>query len=275
MTNDALLNELLTRPVGPQNVGKKDRSDFQRILTLDIESSPNFVLSWGTFKQTINMAGVLEPQQMISFAAKWYGEDEVLFYSNHHDGHDTMVEAAHGLLSEADVLVTYNGVGYDVPHLNREFLLAGLAPAAPWQNVDLFQTVKHRFRFHSSKLDEVAKRLELGSKTQHSGMQLWVDTCVHDDPEAWDLMRTYNKQDVVLTEQLYDALLPWINGHPHVGLYAEDGSNRCQRCGSIALIENGLTRTPLGTYRRYQCEGCKSWSRGRERIGGVDARGVQ
>lgn len=265
------LDKLLPPLADPE----QHRSQHMRILTLDIESSPNLVLAWGMFKQTIPLAGVLEPQRVISVAAKWYGEDDVTFLSDHHTGHDAMIEATHRLLSDADVVVTFNGNGYDFPHLNREFLLAGMAPPAPYASVDLYQTVRHRFRFHSGKLDAVAQRLDLGGKLAHAGLQLWVDTCVHDDPEAWNVMADYNRQDVRLTEQLYDALLPWIKGHPHVGLYAEDDSNRCQRCGSTALQPSGFANTPLGLYRRYQCAGCGSWHRGRTRVRGVDARGIQ
>lgn len=251
------------------------RAKHMRILTLDIESSPNLALTWGLFKQNVPLAAVLESQEMISFAAKWYGEDDVMFWSNHHHGHDVMVEAAHVLLDEADVLVTYNGNGYDIPHLNREFLLAGLTAPSPFASVDLYRTVKSTFRFTSNKLDHVAQRLELGAKVEHSGMKLWVDCCINDDPDAWALMRDYNIEDVRLTEQVYDALLPWIKGHPHVGLYADDGLDRCQRCGSVALERNGLARTPLGTYHRYRCADCLSWSRGKKRLSTVEARGIQ
>jgi len=75
-----------------------------RLLTLDIETSPNLAHVWGLFKQNIGLNQLMESGQVISFAAKWHGDKKVLFYSDHHNGHDVMVQAAHDLLSEADAV---------------------------------------------------------------------------------------------------------------------------------------------------------------------------
>lgn len=247
-----------------------------RILTLDIENAPNLAHVWSLFNQNVSLAQLQEVATVISVAAKWYGEKEVLFYSDHHDGHDVMVKAIHALVSEADLIVGYNSAGFDMKHLNREFILAGLNPPAPYKNVDLLQTVRKQFKFASGKLDHVAQQLGLGKKTAHAGHDLWV-RCMRGEDAAWDKMRQYNKQDVVLTEKLYDRLRAWIPNHPHLGQWTGQ-SWSCPTCGhaDISKHRNGTAHAMVQQYRQYQCPHCGTWIRGTKKLlGPTETRQVR
>ena len=241
------------------------------ILTIDIETSPNLAHVWALWNQNVGLSQLREASEVMCFAAKWYDEDDVIFYSGRDDGRDEMIRAAHDLLSEADIVVTYNGKKFDIPHLNREFIEVGLTPPAPFKQVDLYQTVRRQFRFPSNKLDYVAQKLELGAKTSHTGHQLWVD-CLAGDDEAWALMQTYNEHDVILTEALYDRLLPWITQHPTVALFAPEVEPQCPACGGTSLQRRGQAYTSVSVYQRYQCNGCGKWSRGGQKVLGTDLR---
>ena len=116
-----------------------------RVLTLDIESKPMKVYAWGLWDQNIGINQIADHGGMMCFAAKWLGDKEVLFYSEHADGYVAMVEAAHRLLSEADVVITYNGDRYDVKKLNNAFMLLGLGPAKPFKSIYLIKTNKNSF----------------------------------------------------------------------------------------------------------------------------------
>jgi len=95
------------------------------------------------------------------------------------------------------------------------------------------------------------------------------------DAKAWATMRKYNMFDVVITEQLYDIILPWIDGHPNKALYDGDVSKPvCQRCGSTKLTRQGFAYTALAAYQQWKCGGCGSWSRSARREFGVDVRGT-
>jgi uncharacterized protein len=242
-----------------------------KILTLDIETSPLQVYTWGLWQQNISIGQIIEPTRMLSWAAKWHGKKPVLFASEYHDGAKTMVKQIHALLDEADVVVHFNGGTFDMPHLRREFALLNLPPYSPVQEIDLLKIVKNRFRFPSNKLDYVTKQFDLDHKLGHTGFSLWRD-CLAGDDKAWSLMRKYNKQDVVITEQLYDKLRPYMVRHPHMGLFS--GEDCCSRCGSTDLAPQGFAYTALATYQRYKCRNCKSWSRGGKAVEGAGARGV-
>lgn len=245
-----------------------------RILTIDIENRPNLGYVWGLFDQNVGLSQLVEVAETFSFAAKWYGSKEVFFYSTYHDGKKAMLEAAHALLSEADVVIGFNSKNFDMKHLNREFILAGMEPPSPYKNVDLMHVVKANFKFTSNKLDHVVQQLGLGAKTSHQGFQLWVD-CMNGKEKAWALMKKYNKQDVVITEKLYDRLRPWISAHPPVSLYngVDQDKDTCPNCGSDDLKPQGFAYTTVSKFQRYQCI-CGKWSRSAKRIEGTSTRGV-
>ncbi len=170
------------------------------------------------------------------------------------------VSYLYDLMDEADAIVTYNGNRFDLPVLNREYLMAGLTQPSPAKSIDLYQVVKHKFRFTSNKLDFICQQLGLGHKTHHKGFNLWKE-CMNVEgtsPAAHEsskrTMLAYNKQDVVLLEKLYTELLPWIK----LPRLHEAG---CPACGSKKQEKRGFHITPVGKYQRYKCNSCGKWHR--------------
>ena len=200
---------------------------------------------------------------VMCWAAKWLGSQEILFDGLHLSSKKKMLRGIYKLLSEADAVVHYNGSRFDIPTLNKEFILRGWTPPAPYQQIDLLKTARKQFRFPSNKLDYIAKSLGLGGKTKHAGHELWVK-CMAGDKDAWATMEEYNKNDVVLLENVYEKLLPWITGHPSHGLYS--GDDRCPNCGGKHLVRRGYSYTILSKYQRYKCKTCGAWSRSRKSL---------
>lgn len=248
-------------------------SEGPRILTIDIETSPAIVATFQLRNTTISIQQIIEPGRVICFAAKWRDEDEVMFASEWQMGHDEMVRFAHDLLSEADIVIHYNGKRFDEPHLNREFLELGLMPPAPFSPVDLYTTNSKTFRFDSGKLAFITERLALTGKMKHEGFELWMKVMAGEEQARAD-MEAYNIQDVVTTEELYEVLLPWIKGHPNMGLFVDVAAHICPNCGSDKVQRRGTSRTGLRVYQRYQCQTCGKWSRSGRAVNAVDLRGV-
>ncbi len=244
-----------------------------RVLVLDIETAPANVYVWRFYDTTVGINQVIEPGYVMCWGARWLGEGKALFASLHHDGRDEMVRRMHALISEADAIVTYNGKRFDLRHLRREFVLAGLAPPSPHHDIDLLPVVRQQFAFESDKLEYVASRRGIGHKIKHRGFDLWTE-CMAGDDKAWAEMKRYCNQDVKLTEVLYVRLLPWIKGHPHVGLVTDEHKSLCGRCGSVDLQRVGYETTKLRRYERYLCLACGGWSRGQHQNRGVNIRPV-
>jgi DNA polymerase elongation subunit (family B) len=233
-----------------------------RILTLDIETAPAVVETFSLYDTTIPIHRVREPGYILGFGFKWYGSRRVDWVQS--DGVAAVALAAREVLHEADIVVTYNGDKFDLRHLKRDIALHELTPPSPIKTVDLFKTVKRHFKFESNKLDFVASELGLGKKVQ-TDYSLWR-RCMEDDEAAWRKMARYCKQDVKLTEALYDRLRPWITNHPHMGLWVDsiDGARLCPTCGSRNVHYQGTRTTISVTYKRLQCQDCGAWSRGTE-----------
>lgn len=234
-----------------------------KILLVDIETAPNVAYVWGLFKENIPLQRLIDSGYVLCWAAKWLGEDEIMFDSVHKKKPKKMLAGIHKLLEEADAVVHYNGTSFDIPTLNKEFLLNGMKPPATYKQIDLLRTARDRFRFTSNKLDYVAQALGLGKKFKHAGFELWVQ-CMAGDDDAWEEMEEYNKQDVHLLEQVYKVFRPWIRNHPNVGLYSDQGDIVCPHCGDSDYQRRGFSYTAMGKYQRYQCNGCGHWFRDRK-----------
>lgn len=228
-----------------------------RILTVDIETAPATVYTFGLRDQNIGINQVIKPTRTLCFAAKWLDSKRIEFYREHGDERESMIRESWRLYDEADIVITYNGRSFDNKHLAREWLEAGLGPPSPWQDIDLLTVARGRFRFLSNKLAHVTDALGLPTKIDTGGMALW--TAVLDgDAKAWREFERYNKQDVIITEQLYRLLLPWIKG-PHRGMFG-GGMASCHLCGSSELTFAGFTYTKTVPYPRLRCE-CGAWNK--------------
>jgi len=191
-----------------------------KILLLDIESSPNVAHVWGLWQQNVGINQLMESSYVLCWAAKWLGDKKIMFDSVHQSNPKKMLKGIYDLLDAADAVIHYNGTKFDIPTLNKEFLLHSYAPPSPYKQIDLLRVARSQFRFPSNKLDYVAQRLGLGKKTHHEGHELWVK-CMNGDDSAWKIMEKYNKQDVVLLESVYHRILPWIKNHPNHNLFTD------------------------------------------------------
>lgn len=232
-----------------------------RILLLDIETAPNTAYVWGLFKENIPIVRLLETGYVMCWAAKWLGEEHVFFNSVEKSTMEDMLKEIHDLLDQADAVVHFNGNSFDIPTLNKEFILHGFTPPAPYKQIDLLQVARKTFRFASNKLDFLASEFELGQKN-NTTFELWVN-CMKKEPEAWKVMEAYNKQDVLLLEKVYEKFKPWIYSHANHSLYKKEGdpSLVCPNCGSKDHQRRGFHVTTAAKYQRHQCSSCGMWFR--------------
>ena len=242
-----------------------------RILYLDIETAPHTALIWSLWTKYIDPDHIEIPGYTLCFAARWEDEKKIQFYSVWNDGVEQMVQKAHDLLDESDAVVHYNGKKFDIKMLQTEWALLKMPPPSPYKQIDLYHTVRSQFRLPSNKLDYVCKRFGLGKKIRHRGMDLWVG-CMQEDEKSCKEMERYNKQDVRLLPRLYKYILPYIHNHPNWGLHGDMDRPVCKNCGSDRLQRRGFSITGTQRYRRYQCQKCGTWNRGRYTNLGEEAR---
>lgn len=275
-----------------------------RILTLDIETQRAIVESFNLFPKYIHIDRVIVPTRVLCFAAKWRDEDKVIFKSQWRDpiqlvngrpvavkeaqeGYLKMMTAAFNLLSEADIVITWNGDRFDMQWFEAEFVRLGLGRPMPYKSVDLIKTEKRWFKAgHMSMKLDWSSRMILGDrKVPHGGADLWHDIRYGTRSEqraAEKLMKRYNIHDTELTERLFDHHLPYIN--VNLALYAqnEDGLLHCVKCNGTNLKKDGQKyhATNAGLYQMWRCKGseanpnCRATSRGKRLTSTTELRPV-
>lgn len=249
-------------------------SEAPNVLIIDIEVAPMIVWCWDLWNPKLSPDSVMKEKEILCFAAKWLGKDEIIFRSKD-KSLTQMIDELHYLLNKADIVIHYNGVKFDIPHINTLFLTHGLNSPSSFKQIDLLKVVRKQFKFSSNSLNFVCRELGLAVKKNHGGSDTWLK-CMDGDPEAWKTMQKYNENDVVITEELYKYLLPWIPDHPNVGLFnASAKVESCPTCGHAeALIQSGYYFTSVSRYPKYVCGFCGSWSRENSKDMGTTLKGI-
>lgn len=248
------------------------------IWTVDIETRPNQVYTWGLRDQNIGLNQIVRPGGLLMFAAQKRGHNRVEAHAEW-DGYEAMVRRAHEIYDQADYIVTYNGARFDNKYLRAAWVEMGLAPPSPWRDIDLFKTVG-KFNWPSRKLAFVCKQLGLDLKTDPGGFETWAqilgDPDVVDPEPARRRMVKYCRNDVRITTQLFERLLPWIDGLniPLIEDDGEPGPPKCTRGCAEGVHQRGWAYTTTYRYKRYQCQGCGGWMRAKnsEPLANADLR---
>lgn len=231
-----------------------------RILLWDCETSYTVGATWGLYEQ--NVVTVLRDPYMISFAWKWLGESKTHvvslpdfpLYKKDKRSDRQLIEQLRGLFDEADVIVAHNGNSFDQKWAYSRFMVHSLTPPSPSKYVDTKVIAKSKGRFNSNSLDNLGKYFNCGQKLSTGGIDLWVGCIERDEKKSWKTMCDYNKQDVVLLEQVYLKLLPYMTNHPNLGILLGKRSI-CPNCSSKNLQSRGSSYGK----RKWFCIDCRSW----------------
>jgi RNase P subunit RPR2 len=239
-----------------------------KILIFDLESSPMISYHFQMWKVNISLGQVIEKPHLITWAAKWFGDSNIISDKLTTDealknDDSRITKSLWELMNEADILVAHYGNGFDIPLANARFAIHGLPPLSPYKSVDTKAVASKHFNLYSNKLDAIAELFGLEGKIQ-TDFSLWRG-CMEGDQRSIDLMETYNKQDVVVLEHVYVKLLPYITNHPNAALYSDSDEKVCTRCGGthLTLLEK-QHKTSVSSFVTYRCDDCGAISRERK-----------
>lgn len=236
-----------------------------KILILDVETFPNTAYVWRFFKENIGAKQVLEYSTLASFAYKWLDQDVVWYEDTQHQTEKSLVKHLLAVLDDADIVVAHNGAKFDLPTIQGRALVLGLKPPSPYKIVDTLLVARYEFNFPANSLEHLAILLGVEKKGGHAkfpGFELWQE-CMRNNPEAWEEMKIYNKQDVSTLEEVYLKMRPFMKRHPNVAVYEEADKIMCPKCGSNHIQSRGYVTTNVGKYKKFQCQTCGGWSRTR------------
>ena len=243
--------------------------DLPNILIFDIETAPMEVYVWGLYKQRINHENVIEDWFVLSWSAKWLfsGEvmSDVLTPEEAQNGDDKRIcDSMWQHFESADIVVAHNARRFDVRKLNSRWMLHGLIPPSPYQTIDTLKESQKMAAHSSHRLDYLGKIMHNKGKIE-TDYRLWK-RCKTGDPEALMYMEKYNKEDVLLLEEVYLSMRGWIKSHPNVGLYMETTESVCANCGGDKIHEVSEYVTPAGVFRAFRCDNKRCGAISRMRI---------
>lgn len=234
-----------------------------KVLIYDIETAPNLGYIWAKWQQ--NVLKFEREWFMLSFAYKWLGEKTTHVVAlPDFDGYDedrfndyNVVAALWDLFDEADITITHNGKNFDKGKAYARMIYHGMMPPNPTKEIDTCQVARRQFAFSGNSLKDLARFLGIANKGESGGLDTWFD-CMDGDEAAWARMKKYNKQDVVVTEQLYLKLRPWIKSHPNMSLYEKNiRPEQCPRCLVAGCLQGrGWQYSNVTKKHKYQCMNC-------------------
>ena len=244
------------------NVPKK-----ARILLYDIETTPNLAYVWGKYQQDV--IAYDSEWHILCFAYKWLGErrthvvslPDFPLYKKENTNDYEVVKKLKELFDEADVIIAHNGDKFDQKKVHARFMVHKLGPPIPYRQIDTLKVARKYANFNSNKLDDLGRVLGLGEKLNTGGFSLWLG-CMRGVKTAWETMKRYNKQDVVLLEKIYLELRPWITNHPAMNVM-EGKMDACPNCGGMNITKNGTYFNKVTTVQVWECQNCHHHPRSR------------
>ena len=241
-----------------------------KVLLFDIETAPLKAYVWKLWKTDIHNEQVINDWFCLSWSAKWLYSNKVMgdvvtSEEALKEDDSRIMKNLWCLINNADIVISHNGDRFDIPRINSRFIINGLDPTTPYFSIDTCKIAKKQFGFSSNKLDALATYFNIPNKL-HTEFALWK-ACLEGDKKALGYMLKYNKQDVVILEEVYLKLRPWIKNHPNIGNL--DGTQAaCANCGSedIEVISGKYYYTSVGKYETFRCKHCGAISRGRRSV---------
>ncbi len=233
-----------------------------KILFFDIETTPNLVFSWGIGKQYLTHDQIFKERKISCIGYKWAGSNTVTCLKMNLKAHSLLQYDDKGdedilkefleVYSKADLAVGHNALRFDIAHIKARLLRHGLPDITPVILDDTYLATA-TINFNCSKLDYLSKYLTTDRK-QRVGFSLWVDVMM-GSATALDKMAAYCKKDVIVLEQLYNKLKPFIKSKLNQSVLLNN-PEVCPSCGEAKLSKNGFRRTNAGLYQRFMCYGC-------------------
>lgn len=238
------------------------KSTEPKVLIFDLETSQLEGVMFDIWEQNISFNNLRHKEwAILSFSANWLGTSKIIYMdtSKKKDKRDDkdLVKALRELINKADVIVTKNGIRFDIKMFNARCAKHKIPRPSPVEHIDIERVLRRNFKLVSFSLEYACyyfntkhQKLKHGS---FPGMSLWIE-CVAGNKKAWKEMKKYNNWDVLCTKDLWYELYPYIK-EANFGHFT--GKPGCS-CGSSHLTKHSKKTTKSGVFQRFQCQSCGS-----------------
>lgn len=236
-------------------------SNTPRILLYDIETSPLHGYAWRKYDD--NLLAITRYSEVLTTSWKMLDDSKVHslvrkdLYAKV-NGDKALCRSMSELMEDVDMVVGHNIDGFDAPTLNARFAIHGINPPPNVAVVDTLKIARKYFKFPGNSLNDLAQYLDIGQKHK-TDKGLWL-RCMEHDPKAFQEMRKYNEQDVVLLEKVFKKLVKFAQNIPNLNLL-NPGAKHGEKCPnpvclSSNVAKNGFHVTPKGRMQKFWCNEC-------------------
>jgi DNA polymerase elongation subunit (family B) len=243
-----------------------------KILIFDIENSMQKVEFLGfpstKYPTRIQPQWIQGPQKIHCIGYKWLGDKKANVISVHdfksafkkdHMNDINVLTEFNKILKTADAVIGHNMKSFDLKHINTRIMMNKLEPMILPHPIDTLLLSRSNFNLSSHKLDELARALKLEVRKSPMCRQDWID-CYNGDLKAFKKMAKYCKQDIQLTEAVYNELYPYVENHPKIsrimGSTNQESYHICPVCNSKDNVKQGTRGTTTGKKQIRKCKDC-------------------
>jgi len=243
-----------------RHLRSKSKQPIKRLF-FDIETSYFLVPVFQAHKQYVNANNFIREKKIICICYKWQYEDEVhtLVWDKKQDDAE-LVKKFIKVIAKADEIIAHNGDRFDMKELRTRAIMTGNLMFPIYRTLDTLKKARQYFRFPSNRLDYLGKVLNVGRKLDHEGMQMWIDIVEHKDKAHLQKMVDYCMQDVVLLEDVYFAMSPYIYHNTNFAVLKGGDKWDCPECASKNVQFSHMDATAMGYIKRHmKCNNCKKF----------------
>lgn len=222
--------------------------------TIDIETYPGTYRTFAENMYETSLMKEVQPVKCASFSYKPYGKGKCYTRGEwQYPTYKAFVTDMHRVFTENDFLIGHNAKKFDLRQSNSFFAQFGL-PKTNTRIEDTYTITKRHFKLASYKLKYVLVYFGIGYKIETGGEALWFAT-EKGDPKAQKQFLTYNENDTVQTEKLYQFLVDggWAT-LPEPKFYIPGMG--CTRCGAEDTHSRGEQPRAGGWVNAYMCKQC-------------------
>ena len=231
-----------------------------KILFFDIETGYHIVRSWRIgYNLSLTPDNIIDTKKIICISYKWKDEDKVHTLTwDKNQNEKQMLEKFISIMNEASLVIGHNSDRFDEKELRTRCIANGVLMYPKYRSLDTFKKSKAHFSFPSNKLDYIGKFLNCGRKLDHEGYSLWIKVVEGNDRKALKDMVSYCEQDVILLEDAYSILSPYITHNTNFSTIKDDKNKwSCPECTSNNIYLTGNDVTAAGTIKRKMlCKDC-------------------
>lgn len=216
----------------------------------------------GLYGKNLSTKYVIRDWYLLCVCLKKKGDKKVTTFTAHDSGLPeddyNVVKSVREYLEDVDILIAHNGDKFDMKAFNARLMFHKLPPLPKIIQLDTLKEARKVARITSNRLDYIAFHLGIEERKIKHERDLWRDLLFDTgDAQAMREMARYCAQDVVVLENVYNEMLPYMKSHPNI---ADCDTMNCPKCNSSNTIKHKKRRTASGIVKQqHQCKDCGSY----------------